>query len=66
MGMIMMLVWLFVLVALVVWIVNLFTSRSRNSGAYPSREALDIAEERYSRGEITQEELEQIKRELRE
>ena len=66
MGMIMMLVWLFVLVALVVWIVNLFTSRSRNPGAHPSREALDIAEKRYARGEITQGELEQIKRELRE
>ncbi len=66
MGMIMMLVGLFILVALVVWIVNLLTTRSRHSGAHPSREALEIAEERYARGEITQEELEQIKRDLRE
>ena len=41
-------------------------STGRASGEAESTTALQIARERYARGEITREEFEQIKRDLRE
>ena len=54
-----------VLVALVVWGVKKLTERG-NSGSSTSekRDPLDIAKERYARGEISREEFEQIKKDL--
>ncbi|MFC1944941.1 SHOCT domain-containing protein [Chloroflexota bacterium] len=58
-------VWMFVfwagIIALVVWGVNKFTKRS-DSASKPS--PLDVAKERYARGEISREEFEQIKKDL--
>jgi putative membrane protein len=51
------------LIALIVWAVSRFT---RNQKAHVSgkQDALDIAKERYAKGEITREQFEQIKRDL--
>ena len=51
------------IILLVVWAVRQFARRSNSSGTGGSR-AIDIARERYARGEINKEELEQIKRDL--
>ena len=46
------------IIALVVW--------AAQSGAAPSRTPLEIAKERYARGEIGRDEFEQMKRDLEE
>ena len=46
---------------LLIWAVRRF---SRNSATYEPRSALDIAKERYARGEITKEQFDQIKKDL--
>ena len=53
------------IIALIVWAITRFT-RSRNIGGSPGerRSPLDIAKERYARGEITKEQFEQIKKDL--
>ncbi len=49
------------LIALVVWgIMKL----SRRNGSAPKHDLLDIAKERYARGEISREEFEQLKKDL--
>ena len=48
------------LAALIVWAVT----RAGRSGPSDRRSPLDIAKERYARGEITREQLEQIKKDL--
>jgi putative membrane protein len=48
------------LIALVIWGVNRLTHRSDSSRKSP----LDLAKERYARGEITREEFEKIKKDL--
>jgi putative membrane protein len=49
------------LIALIVWGISKLTRGSVPGGR---QNPLDIARERYARGEITREELEQIKKEL--
>jgi len=49
-----------VIVSLVVWAVKRLTER----GSSEKRDPLDIAKERYARGEISKEEFEQIKKDL--
>ena len=49
------------LIALIVWGINRLTGHSRSAQTRP---ALDIARERYARGEISREEFEQIKKDL--
>jgi putative membrane protein len=51
------------IIALIVWAVSRFTRNHKNrvSG---KQDALDIAKERYARGEITKEQFEQIKKDL--
>ena len=49
------------LIALVIWGVNRWT---RSGGGHEKHNALDIARERYARGEITREEFGQIKKDL--
>ena len=47
-------------IALIVWAVRRLTEGKAASGSNP----LDIAKERYARGEITKEQFDQIKRDL--
>ena len=49
------------LIALIVWAVTRLTRRSSPAGR---QDALDIARERYARGEITREQFDQIKKDL--
>ena len=49
---------------LIVWAVRQVAGRPQSHSAH--RSALDIAKERYARGEITREEFEEIKRTLQE
>ena len=54
------------IIALLVWMVQSLTRREDGQGqpGAPRRTALDIAKERYARGDISREEFEQIKRDL--
>lgn len=49
------------LIALIVWGITKLAGRD---GSASKRDPLDVAKERYARGEITREEFEQIKKEL--
>jgi putative membrane protein len=49
------------LIALIIWGISRLTG---HGGPTQKRSALDIARERYARGEISREELEQIKKDL--
>jgi putative membrane protein len=60
-GMVMMVVFWIAIIALVVWGIKRFTQETTTS---TSKGALDIAKERYARGEISKEEYEQIKLDL--
>ena len=48
------------IIALIIWGISRLTGHSTSGKATP----LDIAKERYARGEITKEQLEQIKKDL--
>ena len=48
------------LIALVIWGINKLTRRDSHSSHSP----IDVARERYARGEITREQFEQIKKDL--
>jgi len=54
------------IIALIVWaVVKLSKSSSKDGdGGEPKKDALDIAKERYAKGEISKEEFEQIKKDL--
>jgi putative membrane protein len=60
-----MIVWMVVfwggLIALIVWGIKKLTERGNST---PKRRPLDIAKERYAKGEISREEFEQIKKDL--
>jgi putative membrane protein len=49
------------LIALVIWGINRLAKRA---GPHEKSSAMDIARERYARGEITKEQFEQIKKDL--
>ena len=49
------------LIALIVWAITRLTRRGGPAGG---QNALDIARERYARGEITREQFDQIKKDL--
>lgn len=51
------------IIGLIVWAVLRLT-RSRGAHTGNRKDALDIAKERYARGEITKEQFEQIKKDL--
>jgi putative membrane protein len=54
-----------VLIGLIVWVINRLSHRGHDGPRGPEKQdALEIAKLRYARGEITQEEFEQIKRNL--
>ncbi len=53
------------IIALIVWLIWRFTGRRGYSAGYAGRrDPIDIARERYARGEITKEQFEQIKKDL--
>jgi putative membrane protein len=60
-----MVVWMVVfwggLIALIVWGI---TKLSKRNGSTRERSALDVAKERYAKGEISKEEFEQMKKDL--
>ena len=60
-GMVMMVIFWVVIIALVVWGIKRFTQETATT---TSKGALYIAKERYAKGEISKEEFEQIKRDL--
>ena len=63
-GILMVLFWGLV-IALVVWGVKRLTERGGSGPTTPEKgDPLDIAKERYARGEISKEEFEQIKKDL--
>jgi putative membrane protein len=65
-GWFMMILWV-VVIGLIIWgVFSLVKNGNLNTGggAPVRREPLDIAKERYAKGEITKEELEDIKRNL--
>ncbi len=49
------------LIALIIWGI---TKLSRRNGSTPKRNPLDIAKERYAKGEISREEFDQLKKDL--
>lgn len=49
------------LIALIVWGI---TKLSRRNGSSPKYDPLDVAKERYAKGEISKEEFEQLKKDL--
>ena len=49
------------IIALIVWGI---TKVSRQADTTPKRDPLDVAKERYAKGEISREEFEQIKKDL--
>jgi putative membrane protein len=60
----MIIVWIIV-IGLIVWgVIALTRYASRSSGAGERRSPVDIARERYARGEITKEEFERLKKDL--
>jgi putative membrane protein len=64
-GGILMVVFWGLVIALVVWAISRVTTHRSDGPSTPEkRSALDIAKERYARGEISKEQFEQIKKDL--
>jgi putative membrane protein len=63
-GFIWMLVFWGGIITLVVWGIKKLTERGSKANTTGKRNPLDIAKERYARGEISREEFEQIKKDL--
>lgn len=54
------------LIALLVWVaMRIIRGSGNGSGGETKKDALDIAKERYAKGEISKEEFEQIKKDLK-
>ena len=62
-GIFMMLFWVVVLVAIIYVVVRLL--KSHEAGTNQKSNPLDIAKERYAKGEITKEQFEQLKKDLK-
>ncbi|OGO05880.1 MAG: hypothetical protein A2Y60_04605 [Chloroflexi bacterium RBG_13_54_9] len=68
-GMAMMMLWMVAfwggIIALAIWVVNKLTGREApRPGGLERRDPLEMAKERYAKGEISREEFEQIKKDL--
>jgi putative membrane protein len=55
--------WVLIIV-LIVWAIKKVAERGSGSGGTGKRDPLDIAKERYAKGEISKEQFEQIKKDL--
>ena len=53
-----------VIIALIVWLIVRLTRREHNGSDTGKRKPLDIARERYAKGEITKEEFDNLKKDL--
>jgi putative membrane protein len=53
-----------IIIALIVWIIVRLTRRENTEGDTDKHKPIDIARERYAKGEINHEEFEQIKKDL--
>lgn len=53
-----------IVIFLIVWAVKTFAGNTGGSGSGSRSNALDIARERYAKGEISQEEFEKMKKSL--
>lgn len=62
-GIFMMLFWLVVLVAIIYVVIRLFKSHESNTNQ--NTDPVDIAKKRYAKGEITKEQFEQLKKDLK-
>jgi putative membrane protein len=51
-------------ITLIIWAIRRFSGRDSGSSYELKRNPMDIAKERYARGEITKEQFEQIKKDL--
>jgi putative membrane protein len=67
----MMLVWAFIfiifwaaVITLIIWAIRKFNSRTNEPASSMRQNPLDIARERYAKGEITKEQFDQLKRDL--
>jgi len=63
-GAIMMVVFWGLIIWLAVWLISRITSHEHPGRGSERRDALDIAKERYARGEINKEEFDRIKKDL--
>ncbi len=63
MWIIMVIFWIIV-IGLIVWGITAFARRPHEMWGQPRSNAMDIARERYAKGEITKEQYEQIKKDL--
>jgi putative membrane protein len=63
-GFIMMLFWLVFLVVVAVVVVHLLKHHGHDINTSHKTEPIDIAKERYAKGEITKEQFEQLKKDL--
>jgi putative membrane protein len=63
-GMLFMVVFWGGIIALIIWWVTRLTRQGTGGGGGGGKSPLDIAKERYARGEITKEQFEQLKKDL--
>ena len=67
---VMMILWLVVIVGIIIFLVKRFDNNSNNNQSIdyqqskPKKDPLEIAKERYAKGEIDKEEFQEIKEEL--
>lgn len=64
-GGIMMIVFWVVIIALVVWWIKKLSEKNPDSKNEDKHDPIDVAKQRYAKGEITKVEFEQLKRDLR-
>jgi putative membrane protein len=63
-GGIMMVVFWGLIIWLAIWLISKITSHEQSGRGSERRDPLDIAKERYARGEISKEEFDKIKKDL--
>ncbi len=63
-GMVLMIIFWIAVIWIIIWGIQRFASHEHQHGAVSGSNALDIARERYARGEITKDQFEQIKKDL--
>jgi putative membrane protein len=64
-GIFMMVFWLIALVVVAVVVMHLLREHNHHTGHIQKSDPLDIVKERYAKGEITKEQFEQLKKDLK-